>query len=464
MRATGRRWTAAIGLVFIALVALPDLASAQAQSADMVVVTLSMSGGGVSAGGTTNLTMEFVNRGPANVAPGARAVVSFNQAVTASITSSPVSCSGGGRIVCNAGNLGQGNRIRVTATVRVGASAAGNLVATARASSSIGDPVPGNDQRQASLPISGTADLVLSQSISPNPPGAGGTVTVVMNVGNRGPSDARDTVLTVNVPAGASVASAAGCGGGGGRLTCNLGVVAAGGGKSVRVVYGLGGLPAGSQVTASASVRTSTRDSNNGNNSVSQTVTIGAASADVSISKSAAPNPASIGATVNFTMVVRNNGPSAARGVVVSDPLPSSLRLRSTQAPGSCNPVGLTVLCNVGNLAAGQSATVSISVTVLGSAAPGPVVNRVSVSSDSADRNSGNNAASISLRIATTPVRPTVSPTALPVVNPGTTTTIMGDLPPTGRSHVPIAVAWLLFAVGVLFIAGAYRGRRGLRR
>src|SRR5262245_60673059 len=150
MRATGRRRRAAIALLFVALIGItfgwPRTAAAQTSSADMATVTLSLSGSGVAAGGMTNLTMEFVNHGSANVAPGASALVTFNQAVTATVTSSPVACSGGARIACNAGSLGQGNRILVRASVRVGASAGGSLVATGRATSNLPDPNPGNNQ------------------------------------------------------------------------------------------------------------------------------------------------------------------------------------------------------------------------------------------------------------------------------------------------------------------------------
>ena len=61
----------------------------------MVVRSLDFGGGAVAAGGTIDLTLEFVSRGPANVAQGARAVVSFNKSVNAAITATnpAISCS-----------------------------------------------------------------------------------------------------------------------------------------------------------------------------------------------------------------------------------------------------------------------------------------------------------------------------------------------------------------------------------
>ena len=304
----------------------------------MVARSLDFGGGAVAAGGTINLTLDFVSRGPANVAQGARAVVTFNKSVNAAITATnpAISCSGGATIVCNAGNAGQGVRFNVRASVRLAAGASGNLTARARVSSNLPDPAPGDEERTASVPISSTANLVLTQSIAPSPPQAGGSATVRPTVTDNGPSHADNVVITVTIPAGVNLASASGgCSLGGRRVSCAMGRLASGSSATAQIVYGLGGLAAGSRVTAAATVRSSTPDPNGGNNAVAQTFTVGAATADVSIRKSASPNPVAVGGTVTFSMVVSNAGPSDARGLVVTDPLPAGLRLAGAQAPGS---------------------------------------------------------------------------------------------------------------------------------
>ena len=173
----------------------------------------------------------------------------------------------------------------------------------------------------------------------------------------------------------------------------------------MQVTYGLDRAPAGGQLILAASVKTSTNDPNGGNNSVSQAYTVGAATADPSISKSASPNPAAVGGTVTFAISVRNAGPSDARSVVVTDQLPTGLRVRSSQAPGSCSPLGQTIICNVGTLAAGSGASVTITADVLSSALPGPIVNRVRRrGSSTAENNPANNSAS-GARCASLPCR-----------------------------------------------------------
>ena len=403
-------------------------------------------GGDIPVGGTTSLRLEFRNAGPA-AAPGARANVTFNQGVTVSGISanSGAVCSGGASLRCtfNAA-MPAGTQVTVQATVKAGPGASGKLTATAVAAANNDDPDAGNNQRQASVNISAKADLALSQSVSPSPPVTGGNVTVRPVVQNKGPSNAANVVLTVTVPPGVSLVSASGsCTASGSKLVCNLGQVAAGGSSGVQVTYGLDRLPAGAQLILAASVKTSTNDPNGGNNSVSQAYTVGAATADLSVSKSASPNPAAVGGTVTFGISVRNAGPSDARNVVVTDQLPNGLRVRSSQAPGSCSPLGQTIICNVGTLSAGGGATVTITADVLVSALPGPIVNRVSVTSSTAENNPANNSATASVRIVTTPPptnRPTVPTNVVRPTMIDASTTTIGDLPPTGKDGSPFGV------------------------
>jgi hypothetical protein len=110
---------------------------------------------------------------------------------------------------------------------------------------------------------------------------------------------------------------------------------------------------------------------------------------------------------------------------------------------------------------------VAISAVVLSGALPGPLVNSVTVQSETADRNPGNNSASISVRIrggvptarttATTRPRSTIAPSE---ANQTTPTSLPGELPATGGRGAPLGAASILLAIGVVFVAGAYRGRR----
>jgi uncharacterized repeat protein (TIGR01451 family) len=119
-------------------------------------------------------------------------------------------------------------------------------------------------------------------------------------------------------------------------------------------------------------------------------------SADVGITLSA-PGSVDSGGTLAYTVTVTNGGKVTANGVVVSNPLPAGTLFASastsqgTIAAPSVASNG-TVAVNVGTLAKGSTATVSVVVTV--SASPGAVLtNKATVTATTQDLNSSNNSA-----------------------------------------------------------------------
>jgi uncharacterized repeat protein (TIGR01451 family) len=86
--------------------------------------------------------------------------------------------------------------------------------------------------------------------------------------------------------------------------------------------------------------------------------------ADLSITKTAAPNPLCAGNTLTYSLVVANSGPNQASPVTVLDPLPAGTTLNSvTMSQGSYT--GTTNLnLALGAINAGSNATISIVVNV----------------------------------------------------------------------------------------------------
>jgi uncharacterized repeat protein (TIGR01451 family) len=88
-------------------------------------------------------------------------------------------------------------------------------------------------------------------------------------------------------------------------------------------------------------------------------------SADISVTNADAPDPIKKDKQLTYTITVRNDGPYAATGVTLTDPLAARVELASAKTTqGSCKPAKagqvVTVSCSLGSLAPGSSATVTI--------------------------------------------------------------------------------------------------------
>jgi uncharacterized repeat protein (TIGR01451 family) len=115
---------------------------------------------------------------------------------------------------------------------------------------------------------------------------------------------------------------------------------------------------------------------------------------DLSITKTGAPNPATVGNQVTWTMVVTNNGPSGATGVTVADPVPAGTTFVSVATTqGTCTG-GAAVSCQLGSMAAGSSVTITL-VTL--ASTKGTLTNTATTVGNEAETNTANNTATASV-------------------------------------------------------------------
>jgi uncharacterized repeat protein (TIGR01451 family) len=124
--------------------------------------------------------------------------------------------------------------------------------------------------------------------------------------------------------------------------------------------------------------------------------------ADLQLTKTDNPDPVvtSQSCALNYTLVVKNNGPSTAVNVVCVDPLPADLTIKSISvSKGSFNagvpgdPSQPTVWA-IGSLAPGESATMTINTTMPQTIDPQILRNDARVYSDTLDTDNSNNLAS----------------------------------------------------------------------
>jgi uncharacterized repeat protein (TIGR01451 family) len=94
---------------------------------------------------------------------------------------------------------------------------------------------------------------------------------------------------------------------------------------------------------------------------------------DLQIQKTDSPNPVNVGGTLTYTLTARNNGPSTATQVVITDSLPATVTyLSSSSTQGTCSNSGQLVTCAIGTMPAGGTVTVTIRVRPL---QPGRILN-----------------------------------------------------------------------------------------
>jgi uncharacterized repeat protein (TIGR01451 family) len=112
------------------------------------------------------------------------------------------------------------------------------------------------------------------------------------------------------------------------------------------------------------------------------------AGTDLLLQVSDTPDPVAVGTNVTYRLTVRNQGPALATAVRIVDTLPTRATLVSASPGCTLTAAGDKVVCRLGRLASGATATRTI---VLRPTVAGTLLNRVRVLSTTADPNPINN-------------------------------------------------------------------------
>jgi uncharacterized repeat protein (TIGR01451 family) len=191
----------------------------------------------------------------------------------------------------------------------------------------------------------------------------------------------------------------------------------------------------------------------------SSAITSIASSADLQVVKTvnnANPLP---GQTVTFTVAVKNNGPSDAPSAVVTDAFPPALTLDTVTASQGAYT---SPTWNIGTLASGATATLTISATYNGT----PATNTASVTSSATDPNSANNTSSATVpsQVADLSLLKAVSSGAPNVGSNVTFTLALSNAGPDAATNVAVKD---LLPAGLTFVSatasqGAYASGTGI--
>ncbi len=366
----------------------------------------------VIAGNNITYTVVVTNNGP-----GAASTVAFTEAlptntsfVSVAATSGTTgwTCSGTS-ISCTIPTFAAGASTTFTVVVKVGAATPSGTVITdtANVSAATTDPNPSNNVATTTTIVAtaGQADLALTKTGTPNPVLAGNNLTYTITVTNNGPAAAANVSMKDTLPANTSFVSISTPAGwtcpapSGGFETCTNPSVAANTTATFTMVLKVtAGTAPGTAITNSATVSSSsTTDPTNANNTASTASNVASPTqSDVSILKTASPEPVDQGTNLTYTLQVTNNGPAVATGVAVTDPLPSQVTFASVSIPasqGSCayTSATTTVNCTLNNMNVGTLVIITINVNAATFSSATQSSNTATVSSTTSDPNLTNN-------------------------------------------------------------------------
>ncbi|MDP6452813.1 MAG: trypsin-like serine protease [SAR202 cluster bacterium] len=277
-----------------------------------------------------------------------------------------------------------------------------------------------------------SADLEVTKTDSPDPVTAGGNLTYVVTVTNKGPDMALSVEVEDNLPSGTTFVSAnasqGSCGESSGTVLCNLQDLTGGATATATIVVTVDSGATGNLTNSASAASNITADPVSGNNSASATTAINSPKADLSVNKTGSPDPVTAGTDLTYTIQVTNNSSATSTNVKINDALPAGTTLVSMSAsPGTCSESGGVVTCSFGDLAGGAIATATIVVKV-SPTTTGSILNVATSTSQTLDDIVSNNSFKAVTQVSTAPPVPNVSPWALLVLTLALLLTFSGRL------------------------------------
>jgi uncharacterized repeat protein (TIGR01451 family) len=250
-------------------------------------------------------------------------------------------------------------------------------------------------------------DLSLTVAAPSGPVAVGAVATSVYTVSNLGPFDATGVRVSLQLPSTAQSISAVASGGtctvAANVATCVFGIARAGASNAITLDATS---PSAGPFPLTASVLGDQPDPKPANNTLTTTESI-AYLADLSVTATGNAS-AQVGGAVSYIVVVKNAGPNTATATQLKYQLAPGLTPGTvTSAGATCTSASGLVTCNVGDLAASNSVTVTINATA---AAAGTQTSTAAVTSTAKDLITTNNSATSTTSVTAPPLPPPVAP------------------------------------------------------
>ncbi|MCL4298874.1 MAG: DUF11 domain-containing protein [Anaerolineae bacterium] len=299
------------------------------------------------------------------------------------------------------GKLLAGRAATLTLTATVEAGAAGQTITNTALVSASEQNDADSSNNSADAPITVTnADLAVSKIVDNPGPKEGGPLLYTVTVTNNGPDDATGVVVGDTLPLSVTLAASSASQGDYDSATgrWQVGDLTASASATLTLSTTVQTGTIGQIITNTAAISASDQsDADLGNNTADAVVRV--SSADLALSKTVDQAQPDENELIVYTVVMTNQGPDNATGVVISETLPLSLTLvTSSTSQGSYD--SSAGRWQAGSLAASETATLTLTAAVNAGTAGQTLTNTAEVSqSDQSDPFTANNLASVPVTV-----------------------------------------------------------------
>jgi uncharacterized repeat protein (TIGR01451 family) len=359
----------------------------------------------VAAGSNITYAQVVTNNGPS-----AADNVTLVEAVPANTTIASITAPAGwncisqgaggtGSIVCNALTMAANTAASLTIVVKVNSGTANGTIITntATVSSSVNDPNSANNTAIAVTEVGTTAQaqIIVTNSASPNPVLAGNTITYTQTATNVGSGTATNATLSESIPANTTFQSISyptgtTCTtppvGSGGTINCNAPAAPAGSSGTVTVVVLVAAAtPVGTVINDTVTVN-STNQAFGSESATASDVVGSATQATLTLSAVGTPSNVFPGNNITYTDTITNNGPQAATSVSFTEAIPANTTYVSVSAPAgwTCTVTTSITCTDSSSLAANATADIIIAVNLAPSVTVASITATSSVSASNA--------------------------------------------------------------------------------
>jgi uncharacterized repeat protein (TIGR01451 family) len=294
----------------------------------------------------------------------------------------------------------------------------------------------------ASTRVTTRADLLISDVSNPDPVIAGQNLTYTIKVTNNGPSDAQDVSVSNSLPSGLTLLSSSVSAGAWSNPKWTVGTLPAGETTTLVLVAKVkDDMADGTILVNTSRVNSTTYDPLFSSNLSSETTRV-YSSADLSITKTASPDPVIAGNMITYTIRVTNNGPSNANGVQAADVVPSTIINPQWSTNGGTSWNTWVSPYDYGMLASGASFSFLIRGTVDSRLTPASVLsNTASVTSTTTDQDPRNNSSTFTSVITVCQTAPVISSITQPTCAVATGSVVLSGLPSGSWTINPGAIS-----------------------